>query len=69
MSGVFHCSPTNSTHFTRCCETAICDDQRCCPRCGRPVYPHYHLAGEDPDEDNYSNHYRQMARHRQAMGR
>lgn len=31
---------TNSTFFTNCCETAICDDQAACPRCGRPVVGH-----------------------------
>lgn len=28
---------TNSTMFTGCCGSAICDDQRCCPSCGREV--------------------------------
>uniref|UniRef100_A0A6M3LGK6 Uncharacterized protein n=1 Tax=viral metagenome TaxID=1070528 RepID=A0A6M3LGK6_9ZZZZ len=28
---------TNSTFFTECCEVAICDDQPCCPLCGREV--------------------------------
>jgi len=28
---------TNSTHFTSCCEVAICDDQLVCPRCKNPV--------------------------------
>ena len=28
---------TNSTMFTQCCEVAICDDQGCCPQCGRKV--------------------------------
>lgn len=28
---------TNSTMFTECCEVAICDDQPCCPVCGRRV--------------------------------
>ena len=27
----------NSTMFTACCETAICDDERYCPRCKREV--------------------------------
>ena len=30
-------SGTNSTMFTECCETAICDDERCCPSCGLEV--------------------------------
>lgn len=34
MPSVFLCSPTNSTMFTTCCQCAICDDQRCCPKCG-----------------------------------
>jgi len=28
---------TNSTFFTACCEVAICDHERFCPRCNRPV--------------------------------
>jgi len=28
---------TNSTMFTDCCEVAICDDQKNCPKCGNPV--------------------------------
>ena len=28
---------TNSTMFTQCCETAICDDEARCPSCGRKV--------------------------------
>lgn len=28
---------TNSTHFTECCEVAICDDQLRCPGCDRNV--------------------------------
>ena len=28
---------TNSTMFTSCCGTAICEDQCNCPGCGRPV--------------------------------
>lgn len=28
---------TNSTMFTQCCNTAICDHERCCPKCGREV--------------------------------
>lgn len=30
-------SGTNSTFFTQCCDTAICDDQPNCPSCGRKV--------------------------------
>ena len=37
--GIVSLSPngTNSTMFTSCCETAICDDERCCPKCGEEV--------------------------------
>ena len=28
---------TNSTMFTECCEVAICDDERLCPKCKREV--------------------------------
>lgn len=31
---------TNSTMFTECCSTAICDDELTCPRCGRTVVGH-----------------------------
>ena len=30
-------SGTNSTMFTECCSVAICNDQRCCPKCGREI--------------------------------
>jgi len=36
--GVFHCSPTNSTAFTRCCEVAITSREECCPSCGLYVF-------------------------------
>ena len=39
-------SGTNSTMFTECCETAICNDQRKCPSCGRNV------VGYDADSDH-----------------
>ena len=39
MSTVFLSCPTNSTMFTTCCRTAICDDQSHCPRCGEEVLP------------------------------
>ena len=29
---------TNSTMFTQCCGTAICDDEPNCPSCGRKVW-------------------------------
>jgi hypothetical protein len=28
---------TNSTLFTNCCGTAICDDEARCPRCKKPI--------------------------------
>ena len=28
---------TNSTFFTQCCGSAICDDERLCPSCKREV--------------------------------
>lgn len=45
MGGVMGLLPlypggTNSTHFTECCETAICDDQRRCPGCRSLVIGH-----------------------------
>ena len=30
-------SGTNNTFFTECCDTAICDDEPNCPRCGRKI--------------------------------
>ena len=37
MPSVYLCSPTNSTTFTTCCNTAICDYQRECPKCNEKV--------------------------------
>ena len=39
MNGVNIIYPqgTNSTMFTSCCDTAICNDEKCCPRCGKEV--------------------------------
>ena len=56
--GVFLLTPngTNSTMFTSCCETAICNDQPNCPHCGRKV------IGWDAD----TNHKRGMARWKYA---
>ncbi len=39
MSTVYFCSQTNSTHFTTCCDVAICDDQAKCPVCKVDVTP------------------------------
>ncbi len=38
-AGIIKLAPngTNSTMFTECCETAICEDQPNCPKCGRHV--------------------------------
>ena len=35
--GVRHSGQNNSTAFTECCGTAICDHQARCPRCGKLV--------------------------------
>ena len=43
---------TNSTMFTECCDTAICDDERCCPKCRRKIIGF----------DAKSNHEREMIR-------
>ena len=40
MPSVMLSGPNNSTMFTTCCETAILETQRCCPRCKKPVYPY-----------------------------
>lgn len=37
---------TNSTMFTGCCFVAICDNEKCCPRCGREV------IGANAENDN-----------------
>lgn len=41
-SGIISLTPmgTNSTMFTECCGSAICDDQANCPNCGRKVIGH-----------------------------
>lgn len=39
MPSVYLCSPTNSTMFTTCCQVAICDDQKRCPKCKAEIYP------------------------------
>lgn len=36
MNSVYFCSPTNSTTFTTCCNTAIVEEE-CCPECGEKV--------------------------------
>lgn len=47
---------TNSTFFTACCGTAICDDQPNCPSCKRAVVGH----------DVYPEHERHRIRWRNA---
>lgn len=39
LAGVHQVQPsgTNSTMFTQCCDTAICDDQPNCPNCKRKI--------------------------------
>lgn len=37
MSGVHFSSHTNSTHFTNCCNTAICEYETHCPNCNEEV--------------------------------
>ncbi len=46
--GIFPIYPggTNSTMFTYCCQTAICDDEKKCPSCNREV------IGFDADSDH-----------------
>lgn len=39
MATVYLCNSTNSTMFTTCCNVAICDDQKLCPKCGDEVVP------------------------------
>jgi len=36
--GVHFSGYTNSTKFTDCCETAICDDERYCPECKQEIH-------------------------------
>jgi hypothetical protein len=72
MSGVRYSSLTNSTLFTDCCDTAICDHQQKCPRCGKDVYPFYEgMTDGDRAEaaGGYFNHNTQRARHNQAHKR
>lgn len=35
--GVYLCSDTNSTMFTKCCNVAICDHELVCPTCKEKV--------------------------------
>ena len=49
--GVNLCSPTNSTIFTNCCDTAICNHQKRCPSCDSLI--HGHDAGSDHKRGNW----------------
>ena len=65
MPSVYHCSPTNSTFFTTCCNTAICDNQQKCPRCRKDVYPFSEdMTDKERDEaaGGYYHHNTHMAR-------
>ncbi len=37
MPTVYHCSPTNSTFFTTCCNVAILDHEDFCGKCGEEI--------------------------------
>jgi hypothetical protein len=70
MSGVYYCSSTNSTFFTKCCNVAICDDQQKCPRCKTDVTPFYGGMSESDRElahGGYYHHNTRMARMRVAQ--
>jgi len=64
MKSVFFAGPYNSQPFTTCCDTAICDNQVCCPRCGEPVYPE-----SDKDNPEYTAHQRNTLRFKRAFGK
>ena len=38
VRGVHLCCSTNSTMFTNCCDCAICNDEKICPKCGSLIY-------------------------------
>lgn len=72
MASVFYDSTTNSTFFTTCCRTAICDDQQKCPRCKKDVSPFYEgMSDKERDEaaGGYYHHNVRMARSNAASGR
>jgi predicted amidophosphoribosyltransferase len=46
---------TNSTLFTACCGTAICDDEPCCPQCGREVVGHDAETQAERDKIRWQN--------------
>jgi hypothetical protein len=41
MASIYLCSPTNSTIFTTCCDTAILNHEVNCPSCKKRVFPFY----------------------------
>lgn len=49
--GVYYCSPTNSTFFTRCCDCAITDREERCPSCG------LYVVGWDSGNKNMSRSF------------
>jgi len=55
--GIVRLSPsgTNSTMFTECCGSAICDHQKCCPHCGEEV------IGADAESDHQRGRIRWRA--------
>jgi len=72
MAGVFYDNPKNSTFFTTCCKTAICDYQQKCPTCGEDVYPFdSRMTDKERDEaaGGYYNHNTRMARSSAARHR
>jgi hypothetical protein len=65
MSYVYHCGPTNSTAFTTCCNSAVCNYERKCPVCKKHVYP---FADEmnDEEKDRLTEHTVGLMRFRYA---
>lgn len=55
--GVYLCSPTNSTIFTECCDVAICNSQKRCPKCNSLIYGY----------DEESDHWRGVKRWKMAF--
>ena len=69
MPGVYYCSPTNSTHFTTCCNVAIVPSQEKCPVCRLDVYPYDERMSDKQRAEaggGYHHHNVNMARHAQA---
>ena len=61
MNRVFLCSPTNSQMFTACCQTAICDNQARCPKCGEEVYPGEGKSDHERNKSRWLMAYRRPA--------